>query len=226
MTRSKLVSDTHCILMFSGGRDSTLAAVRLHHRGYIPVLVTVTSAHLTGIQIVRQRLLELKAILPEDTRWYTIRQPQQLHTDTSFYERTCLPCHHAYTVVGVALAMSFRCSHLAFGYVQYQRDWPEQTPLAIERLSAIVSEFGIKLLLPVYNVTSRDRAIEELTANGLSGVPFEQKCTIQVTNIALPDDKLKAQIDLWDRAIRRSAASLHLIDTAIIDSGTLKELVK
>src|SRR5438552_11850009 len=53
-----------CLLMFSGGRDSTLAALRLHH-GRVPLrLVTVTSSHLTGINLVRRRLSELSKIPP------------------------------------------------------------------------------------------------------------------------------------------------------------------
>ena len=73
-----------CLLMFSGGRDSTLAALRLHH-GRVPLrLVTVTSSHLTGINLVRRRLSELSKILPATTPWLNIRQPVDLKTDTSF----------------------------------------------------------------------------------------------------------------------------------------------
>ena len=38
------------LIMFSGGRDSTLAVVRLHLAGTPMTMVTVTSDHLVGIR--------------------------------------------------------------------------------------------------------------------------------------------------------------------------------
>ena len=91
------------VVMFSGGRDSTLAAMRLHLLGVPVTLVTVTSTHLVAIESVRRRLTELLQHLPGDTRWLLVQQPEELRTDTSFYEQTCLPCHHAYVVASAAL---------------------------------------------------------------------------------------------------------------------------
>jgi PP-loop superfamily ATP-utilizing enzyme len=56
-----------CLLMFSGGRDSTLAAVRMTRRGSPLILVTVSSSHLVGIDRVRRRLGELARIIPIET---------------------------------------------------------------------------------------------------------------------------------------------------------------
>jgi hypothetical protein len=93
------------LVMFSGGRDSTLAALRLHQEGMPIALVTITSNHLVGIERVLRRLSELSSILPAETRWFQVRQSEELRTDTSFYEQTCLSCHHAYVVASGALAM-------------------------------------------------------------------------------------------------------------------------
>jgi hypothetical protein len=213
-----------CILMFSGGRDSTLAAVRLVKDGFDPILITITSGHLFGLQAVHRRHVELKAILPSTTRWMVVRQPTELRTDTSFYERTCLPCHHAYVVVAAAAAMAFGAEHLSFGYAGYQNDWPEQTPFAVERLAAVLADRGVALVLPVYDLPSRDAAEAELARWGLSSVSLEQKCIRQISNVTLPEHALRAQIQLWEDAIRESTASLHLIDSAIEATGTLGEV--
>lgn len=213
-----------CILMFSGGRDSTLAALRLADRGFDPVLVTITSGHLFGLNAVRRRLAELRGVMPGGTQWMTVRQPHELRTDTSFYERTCLPCQHAYVVVAVATALSLAATHLAFGYAGYQSAWPEQTPLAVERLTTVAADLGLELLLPVYDLRSREDAVAELAARGMSTEALEQKCIRQVHNVALPDAQLKAQVALWEGAIRTSAAHLHLIETAAVSSGTLDEV--
>src|SRR3546814_19775209 len=66
-----------CVLMFSGGRDSALAALRLIASGIQPILVTISSDHLFGIQAVRDRLNEMRDLLPEGTRWLRIRSEER-----------------------------------------------------------------------------------------------------------------------------------------------------
>lgn len=213
-----------CVLMFSGGRDSTLAAVRLHNSGHAPILVTITSDHLTGIGAVFQRLAELKKQLPLDTRWLTVVQPTELKTDTSFYEQTCLSCHHAYVVVAAAIALSRNAKCLAFGYAGYQNGWPEQTPLAVERLAAVMKSLGIELLLPVYDLASRLETTEELRRYGLATESLEQKCSRQISNVVLSEDRLRSQIDKWEKAILESAANLASIEIKETAAGTLRDL--
>lgn len=213
-----------CVLMFSGGRDSSIAAVRLARAGHSPTLVTITSNHLLGIDKVKQRLAELAPHLTPATRWFRIAQPADLATDTSFYEQTCLPCHHAYVVVAAAIARSMNARRLAFGYTSYQSDWPEQTPLAIARLRAVLADYDIELDLPVADLSSRDEAEGALKALGLSPNSLEQKCNRQVTNVKLDEAKLGEQISLWEAAIRRSMDDLDRIPAAIIETATLGSL--
>ena len=213
-----------CVLMFSGGRDSTLAALRLHDQGYRLTLVTVSSDHLFGINAVRSRLREIRKILPADTEWRMIRQPEELRTDTSFYEKTCLPCHHAYVVVATAVGMFLNARALAFGYATYQNTWPEQTPMATTRLREVLFGVGIQLLLPVYDLASREQAQNELEGHGISRDSLEQKCVRQVNNVELSDEKLSEQIALWERAIKASLSVLRLVEINTLETKTLGEL--
>ena len=216
-----IVTAPQCVLMFSGGRDSTLAAVRLHDQGYRLTLVTVCSNHLFGINAVRRRLREVGKILPADTQWHRIRQPEELSTDTSFYEMTCLPCHHAYVVVAAAVATFLNAKALAFGYTGYQNTWPEQTPMAVTRLRDILHRQGIQLLLPVYDLASREQAQNELKGHGISQDSLEQKCIQQVNNVALSDERLSKQITLWERAIEASLSDLRLVKINTLESTTV-----
>ena len=228
--RSSSASETHspatrhCVLMFSGGRDSTLAALRLHEQGYTITLATVKSNHLFGINQVRQRLRELRTIIPTDTQWMTIRQPEELRTDTSFYEMTCLPCHHAYVVVSVALAHYLGTRYLAFGYAGYQNTWPEQTPLATSRLRSVLAQHGIELLLPVYDLLSREQVETVLSSYGVAPQSLEQKCLQQVNNVELSTPKLSSQISLWEQAIESSLRNLSLIETDPIEIYRIGEI--
>jgi hypothetical protein len=209
------------ILMFSGGRDSTLAALRMAVTGEQNLLVTVSSAHLIGIERVRARLRELLPHLGPSTRWCRVIQPTDLRTDVSFYDRTCLPCHHAYVVVSGVLARALGASRLAFGYTGYQREWPEQTPLAVARLRSVLDRHGIALELPVYNVLTKDAANAELCAHGLSIEALEQKCLRQISNVRLTDERLQQQIALWESAIDDSMSRVNELRLEIAEERQL-----
>ena len=207
--------------MFSGGRDSTLAALRLQKAGVPLGLVTVSSSHLVGIEKVKERLIELARLLPPETEWIQIRQPVDLRTDVSFYEQTCLPCHHAYVVVSGALARLAGAARLAFGYTMYQSAWPEQTPLAISRLRQVLARHAIGLELPTYDIETRDQALKELQDHGLSTEALEQKCLRQVTNVTLGAEDLERQIAEWERAIDASMQALNAIEITVLDHAQI-----
>jgi predicted subunit of tRNA(5-methylaminomethyl-2-thiouridylate) methyltransferase len=214
------------IVMFSGGRDSTLATIRLAQEKLNLTLVTVSSDHLVGIDQVKVRLAELSRLLPATTEWIRIKQPTELRADTSFYSQTCLPCHHAYVVVGAAIAKKLAADSLAFGYVGYQNTWPEQTPTAVASLRSITERHGIKLLLPVYDIANRNQVIQELVGAGVQSNALEQKCSLQVKNIALNAEQLIAQVALWEKAITKSIAMIDEIEISIIERAPLSMFAK
>lgn len=202
----------NCVLLFSGGRDSTLAALRLNAQGHPLVLVTITSGHLVGAERVRRRLAELRPHLPRDTRWLRVQQPiNPAGLASGFSDRTCLPCQHAYVLTGYHFAKRLSMQDLALGYVAYQGTWPEQTADAATRLRKLLGEREMRLHLPVYDITSKLSAISELEKYGVSHESLEQKCLKQVTNITLPPEILTGQLDLWEDSIRRG---LDLIQTS------------
>jgi hypothetical protein len=211
----------HCISMFSGGRDSTAAVARLSGQQIPQTLVTISSPHLVGINRVKKRLKELANILPADTEWRLIRQPSELSVDTSFYKKTCLPCHHSYVVVGAVTAIALSASRLSFGYAGYQKHWPEQTPIAIESLTRVLAKFGIRLETPVYGVNSKSEIEKELRSLGLDDRALEQKCMQQVSNVELDDQTLLKQIKLWESAIEGSMNHREIVDMSLIESGRL-----
>jgi hypothetical protein len=88
----------------------------------------------------------------------------------------------------------------------------------------VLSDYDIELDLPVADLGSREEAQAALRDLGLSPTSLEQKCSRQVTNGALDEDKLRAQVSLWEGAIRRSMDELDRIPTTIIEHSTLGEL--
>lgn len=199
--------DGGTVLMFSGGRDSTLAALRLAASGRAITLVTISSNHLVGVVNVKRRLLELAQHLPGDTVWRRIQQPLSEAAFGAAFSKTCLPCQHDYALAGAVVARELGVGRLAMGYASYQNDWPEQTQLATTELSSVLAEFGIGLDLPVYDLTSKEAAVAELEENGLSTQSLEQKCIKQVFNVALSDNDLKIHVAHWANTLRKSLNS-------------------
>ncbi|QBK03792.1 hypothetical protein DW355_02500 [Hylemonella gracilis] len=199
------------ILMFSGGRDSTLAALRLHRAGHSLKLVTITADHLFGINNVEQRLRELASLLPPDTEWLQIPQPALRGTQHFFHKQTCLPCQSAYVVTGVNIARQTGIRNIALGYAGYQGGWPEQGPQATRILESTLKQHGLELKLPVYDIESRASAVQELKTNGISEMALEQKCIRQVNNVELEGATLFSQLELWGKAIDEELSKSRLL---------------
>lgn len=220
-SRFRPAANTPCVLMFSGGRDSTLAALRLREIGFSPILVTVSSSHLFGIDSVRKRLVELKRHLPEKTVWIHIQQPKDLLGRLQFTSKTCLPCQHAYVVVAAAIAKQHGASYIAMGYASYQGGWPEQTPAATKLLRGALNDAGLSLILPCYDLPTKQAAIELLTSHGVANRSLEQKCLQQVTNVTLNDAALEAELDIWGAALRQTLHDLPAVKLEVIGRHTL-----
>lgn len=214
-----------CVLLFSGGRDSTLAALRLHAQGHPLVLVTVTSGHLVGAERVRRRLAELRPHLPRNTRWLRVQQPiNPAGLASGFSDRTCLPCQHAYVLTGYHFAKRLGMQDLALGYVTYQGGWPEQSADAATRLRKLLDEREMRLHLPVYDITSKLAAIAELGKHGVSQESLEQKCLKQVTNITLQSNILSEQLDLWEDSIRRGLELIQASKLIVLEEKKLEDV--
>lgn len=189
----------HTILMFSGGRDSTIAAARLAEAGDRLTLVTVTSGHLVGLDAVRARLAELRDFLASAT-WIHARQPLLYEAgDTS----SCLPCHLAYAAVAAVVAQNEMAHRVAFGYAGYQSSWPEQTPEAVAVLRGAFERIGIELVLPVLDIQTKEAAINDLVARRLSRDALEQKCLLQKSHLLLRREQLAGRLTAWQASLDR-----------------------
>jgi hypothetical protein len=207
--------DSDVVLLFSGGRDSTLACLRMIRAGLRPTLLTVSSSHLVGLSAVRRRLQELQRLLPSGTTWINVQQPELADAFPAALP-TCLPCHLSYVVAGVKLARRLAVRQLAFGYTSYQGAWAEQTPLAIGLLSRSLGEIGMTLTLPVQEIQSKAAAVVELREAGLTPNALEQKCLQQQHNLPLAPEPLKAETVAWAAALQESLARVDTLPTLVL----------
>ena len=182
--------------MFSGGRDSTIAALRLGRIYPSLVLVTVSTEHLLGINHVTTRLWELKRHLPLATRWYHFSFEGDTERGAEFFQ-TCLPCHAVYLLAGLTVAAQNTIRDVAFGYTDYQSAWAEQTPEGRAAIFDLSASFGCRAIFPVSDLASKEDAIRELRGHGISERALEQKCLRQQGNEVVNRDSLVAEIKRW-----------------------------
>lgn len=167
------------ILLFSGGRDSTCAAVRLIQSGEHPLLLTVID---TGCQTdcnTKLRVNELRERVDHSLCWISARAPDLYEAAMGLAMKTapsCLPCLCVRLTVAVSLARRLGITKVATGFSGYQSSWVEQTPAAIDATRAFLKEYSIDLELPVASLDSKDAAIRFLTASHLRPESLEPVC--------------------------------------------------
>ncbi len=211
----KETAGSACVLMFSGGRDSTIAAARLSKSFGRLLLVTVSSGHLTGLENVRRRVAQLRTLLPQGSEWMQVAQPA-LPVVEPFAYRTCLPCQHAYIATGALIAKGEGIADLAMGYAGYQGAWPEQTPYATAGAARVLRKEGIRLRLPVYDLRSKEEALAELARLGLGPESLEQKCLRQESNVDLDGAALKEETDRWLASIAATIGAPDAVSPPVL----------
>ena len=189
------VSSSVCVLLFSGGRDSTLAAIRLARSFNRVVLVTVKSPYMTGSSKLESRLEELKRVLSVQCEWMLVPERRLLSYRRSGEDLGCIGCHFGYFASAYSIARSLDCQCIACGFVEYQNSWVEQTPYSVARLRDLMSEHGIKLLLPVAELRSKTEVETELAKYGVTAGSLELKCDKQISDPGLVEAPLRAIVD-------------------------------
>jgi hypothetical protein len=212
-------------LLFSGGRDSTIAALRLSRSQRDLKLATVTTDHLIGIDRVVRRLIELRTHIEPDTEWFHFSYAQTAETGEELVS-TCLSCHAIYAAAGLKVAEEYGIARIAFGYTAYQSTWAEQTTPARTALASALGNRGISVVFPVADLSSKEAAIAELKENGLTDSALEQKCLKQQFNRESDRDLLQKEIARWSGTLptevaKRSGADIVLVRRVAV--GDLKE---
>jgi hypothetical protein len=209
--------------VFGGGRDSTIAAVRLARTYRNLILVTVTADHLIGIENVKRRVAQLKPHVSEETEWLVVAQPPLPRLE-SLAAATCLPCQRAYAVIGAIVALQRRKCDLAMGYAKYQAAWPEQSAQATSKLERVLEGFGVKVTFPVYDLDSKAAAQEELARYGLVVEALEQKCLRQESYVEIPPALLDRELDVWAASITRLLEDAQRIPVAVTSQQRIVEI--
>ena len=190
--RHKERTDNDCLLLYSGGKDSTLAAIRLYNSGYNVHFIHFDNGYmrdqdkpyLTFQETFGQKDgfyfdYELSSINTKELfEEYFNEWPTALEDDPFLLsEIRCLSCRMAMYTKALQIAKERGYKYIAEGARISQKFMLEQLPI-ISRLKDLASSYRIKLIFPVLYVDDDQQEIEELLENGYSSKTWESKCLI------------------------------------------------
>ena len=204
-----------CLLLYSGGKDSTLAAIRLYRSGYNVHFIHFDNGHmldqdkpyLTFLETFNKdkdyyfdyslSSVDIKDLFDEYYNEWSSKISYDKELDS---EIRCLSCRMAMYTKVIQIAKEKGYKYIAEGARISQKFMLEQLPIT-QRLKDLASSHGIKLLLPVLYVDDDQKEIEELLENGHSSKTWESKCLIGRPAKDKTEEDEQIIIDYYDKII-------------------------
>lgn len=190
----KLVDDKSVLLLYSGGKDSTLSAIRLINMGYNVDFIHFNNGYMLDYDkpfltflrtfnkfpgyrfLARYNDLEVNYFFNKYfAHWKNIFGDNL--TDGSLdSEVRCLSCRLAMYTVALKIAKEKNYKYIADGARINQKFMLEQ-PAMIKKFKELGKELGVEFLFPVLEINDEDE-IKELLAAGFSAKSWEAKCLL------------------------------------------------
>lgn len=178
-------SQSDVAILFSGGRDSTLAAIKAHRQGrYLHLLSFESGLGYAGSALRSVRLREMQECWSDQAFVHRTVPTYGLTRQVCFVDivSDILEDRIQLILLGEFLAMlaagiyyckEYALDKLAFGAVRYQSALAEQQPRAIQCFRDICGRYEITFETPVYDVDSETYVKMELMDAGFSTKSLE-----------------------------------------------------
>jgi 7-cyano-7-deazaguanine synthase in queuosine biosynthesis len=172
------------VVLFSGGRDSSLAACLLANCGTdVHLLTTFNGASVKG-DLAKYRHEELREAFPKQIKKHVTINSFSLFRRIALanIEEDFAKYKNNLILVGDALAthteallycLTNRITTIASGYTTYERDFPEQMPEVIELTREFVESYKLSYITPVIAYDSLDDVKYRLFDFGISTKSLE-----------------------------------------------------
>lgn len=186
-------------LMYSGGLDSILSMAKLIHSGYKVLLVHFDNGCTISIgnEVLRAKQLE-EAFGIDNVEYIgkistlagfrnneleianmTFSQIKENYGECTISQIRCLNCRSAMYREDIKYCLENNIKYIAEGARKSQLFSIEQ-PKMIESYKRLLSEFGIDLLLPVYDLDSDLERENELLFYNILPIPGEDSCILGI----------------------------------------------
>lgn len=172
------------LVLFSGGRDSSLAACLLGTRGRCVHLLTCNNGVCIGGDLSQHRYRELQTALGSRLVGRTVVPSiglfrrlalQNIEADFARFGKNLivLGSQLATHTEGIVFCLDNGIKSMAAGSTKYQSHFPEQMDVARDRLRSFCAEYGIDYVLPVGDYASEDEVKYGLLDYGVSTKSLE-----------------------------------------------------
>ncbi len=194
------------VVLFTGGRDSSLTASLLANRGKFVHLLTCNNGANINSEISEFRYNELKKnfdhhivsriIIPSHGLFRRISLAD-IESDFKKFGKNLILLGDQLSIHTQAIIYCIvnEIKELASGFVTYENDFAEQTPIAIQLLKSFVGEYGIEYSTPVYEYKSIDEVKYQLLDFGISTKSLEGFSLFADTFSIPTEDEIKAYIE-------------------------------
>lgn len=222
-------TDKDVLLMYSGGKDSSLAAVRLRNQGFNVYFIHFDNGAMKDSDkpyLTFKNSFGLKDGYYFDYRFHCCNVSKNFQ---SFFEKwskengndlehgtmtseiRCLSCRMAMYVEALSIANTYGFKYIAEGARISQKFMLEQKPI-VNRLKDLAKRYGIELMFPVLMVEDDNIEKEELIANGFSSKSWESKCLLGREAMDKTPEDEKNILEYYDETLEPKA--LKLVDRA------------
>lgn len=190
---SKMEKDV--LLLYSGGKDSALSAVRLRNLGYHVYFIHFDNGYMLdkdkpyitfkntfdyydGYYFDYQnRAVDISYYFHDYFKNWKNQYGDVLENGTLSSEIRCLSCRMAMYTKVFEYALNHKFKYVAEGARISQKFMLEQQPM-IDKFKELASSYGIELLYPVLTLEDDEEEINELLENGFSSKGWESKCIL------------------------------------------------
>lgn len=220
-TQNTTIGKNDVLLLYSGGKDSTLSAIRLYNAGYNIHFIHFDNGHmrdqdkpyLTFKKTFQNKegfyfdyelsSTDIKSIFEEYFNKWSNEVEKNPDNISLISEIRCLSCRMAMYTKAIEIAKSRGFKYIAEGARISQKFMLEQLPI-ISRLKDLTESHQIKLLLPVLYLEDDLKEIEELLSNGYSSKTWESKCLIGREAKDKTPEEEQTIVDYYDTILKPS----------------------
>lgn len=205
-----------CLLLYSGGKDSTLAAIRLKQMGYNPYFIHFNNGSMRDSD---KTYLTFKEIFEPKDGFYFPFEYSDVDIEKIFNdyfsewinkdannelrltsEIRCLSCRMAMYTKAFEIAKKNGFKVIAEGARISQKFFIEQEAF-VEVLNKLAEKYGMSIIFPVLYLEDDQELINELLENGLSSKTWESKCLLGEKEVDKTKKDEDAIMDYYNKQI-------------------------
>lgn len=237
----KMAEEKSILLMFSGGKDSFLSALRLSKEfpDYTINLAVFDNGCMTGLKNAETTVQKLKSINKYSFcfRGYyntygiarefffpyfnmkaeDLAEKYPALTASQFH---CLICETSMYLQSFWLARKWDCEYVANGARECQEFVVEQEDM-IDRYQELAKEFGLAIKYPVYDIEDDWELENEIFRYGLIPKTYEPKCIIGCPTYGTVDSRvIESTVSYYDKEIYPRIKRLKFLNPDVYKNYT------